>query len=180
MRIAGLSVLAAAALVPGAAAPAPAADEVPFPVSKSTILRAEGTVYTVEGRIRIPKGVEGSCQKDVHVKAKGKGAAVIEVEGQFPVHGVDLREVIFEGVTVEPAEQHGEIHLEHCIFRKGGGLATPSGKAAAGDILVQACQFKENARVDLAVSGGTIQFLDSGLGGVLRSAASIRPPGRTG
>jgi hypothetical protein len=157
--------LLATAAGPAAAAP----DEKPFPVpDRSIILREEKTVYLVEGRVRIPKGVEVSCQKDIYIRAKGLTPAVLEVEGSFKAHGVTDREVIFEGVTVEPAPEFGKIQIDSCIFRKGGGIATPRDGSAEGEILLQFCRFSDGARCDLALSGTSVQVLDSSGGGALR------------
>jgi len=150
----------------------PAADaspgEKPFPVpDRSMILREEKTTYLVEGRVRIPPGVEISCQKDIYIKAKG-GPAFLEVAGSLAAHGVDSREIIFEGVTVVPAETFGQLQLDSCIFRKGGGLATDEGKSAAGDLVVQLCNFTDGARIALALHGGSVQLLDGGVSGVTR------------
>src|SRR5688572_11119507 len=93
---------AAAMLIPAARAEDPAVEK-PFPVDRTQILSKEKSVYTVEGRVRIPKGVEISVLKEIIVKAKGSAPAVIEVEGSLTVHGVFSREVIFEDVTIEPA-----------------------------------------------------------------------------
>ena len=90
--------------------------EVPFPTRRSTILRKQGTVYYIEGTHRIPKNVEISCQKDVHIRGRGKNP-VLEVEGSLQVHGVRAREVIFEGVTIRTARKFEDVHLDMCIFR---------------------------------------------------------------
>ena len=132
------------------------------------ILREEKTVYVVEGRVKIPRGVEISCQKDVFIRAKGGAAAVIEVEGNLKAHGVDAREIIFEGVTVEPAVSFGKIQLDSCFFRKGGGLLTPKGVAAEGEILLQFVSFRDGARCELDMTGSSLQVLDSNGGTPLR------------
>jgi hypothetical protein len=167
---------AAAALLPLLLAATP--DEKPFPATdRSLILREEKTTYLVAGRIVIPKGVEISCQKDIFIKATGTTPAVIVVEGSFKAHGVGAREIIFEGVTVEPGPEFDEIQLDMCIFRKGGGLATPKDGAARGRILLQNVRFREDARVDLALSAESFQFLDSDCSGSLRLRGA---PGKDG
>jgi hypothetical protein len=162
------SALAALLALAAPAAPAPP-DEKPFPVAdRSMILREEKTVYLVEGRIRIPRGVEISCQKDIYIRAKGSAPAVLEVEGSFKAHGVSAREVIFEGVTVEPAAAFGKIQIDTCIFRKGGGLATAKDASVEGDLVLQAVGFEDSARCDVAMKAGSLQVLDSSGSGPLR------------
>jgi hypothetical protein len=168
-----LLLLLALAPVPAAAA---APDEKPFPVpDRSIILREEGTVYLVEGRVRIPKGVEVSCQRDIYIRAKGGAPAVLEVEGSFKAHGSSGREVIFEGVTVEPAPDFGKIQLESCILRKGGGLVVPKGGAAEGEIQLQFCKFQDKAACDVAMTGTSFQVLDSSTSGPLRIRGADAP-----
>jgi hypothetical protein len=154
----------AAALLLALAGPAAASppEEKPFPATDhSVILREEGIVYLVQGRVRIPRGVEVSCQKDIHIRGIGKGPSVIEVEGSFKAHGVSAREVIFEGVTVEPAASFGKIQLDSCIFRDKGGVATPVDRPAGGEIQLQFVKFQTGARLDLSLSGTSVQVLDS-------------------
>jgi hypothetical protein len=174
--LAAAALLLALAQVPAVPAAAAAPDEKPFPVpDRSVILREEGTVYLVEGRVRIPRGVEVSCQKDIYIRAKGKDPAFLVVEGDFKAHGVGAREIIFEGVTVEPAPEFGKIQLDSCIFRKGGGLATPKDGSAEGEILLQFCRFQDRARCDLALSGTSLQVLDSSTSGPLRIRGADAP-----
>lgn len=176
MRRAVAALLLALGPVPAVPAARAAPGEKPFPVpDRSVILREEGTVYLVEGRVRIPKGIEIAVQKDVYIRARGGAPAVIEVEGDFKVHGVAAKEVIFEGVTVEPAPAFGKIHLDSCIFRKGGGLATPKDGKAEGEILVQLCKFQDRARCELAMSGTSLQVLDSSTSGPLRIRGADAP-----
>jgi hypothetical protein len=124
-----LAVIAAAAFCPSPAAPAvpqdPPAKEKPLPVDKTRKLIEEGAVYTVEGRVRVPKGVELTLFRNCRVIAKGSAPAVIEVEGGLDAVGVFEREVIFEGVTVEPQAKFERIHMDMVIFRGSGGLRTP-------------------------------------------------------
>lgn len=131
--------------------------QVPFPTKKTTILRKEGTVYYVEGRQRIPKGCQISCQKDVKIVARGKNA-VLEVEGELKIHGVQDREVIIEGIWVEPAERFGAIQLDMVIFRDGGGVRTPARKTSSGKLVVENTTFNGGATLNVAMSSGTLDI----------------------
>ena len=165
MRSAAAAALLALFVLPGAGD----GTEKPFPATdRSLILREEGITYVIDGRVVIPRGVEISCQKDVHIRSKSKTPAFIAVEGSLKVHGVSSRDVIFENVFVEPGPEFDEIQLDTCIFRKGGGLATPKDGKAAGRILVQGCSFESGARVDVAMNSESFQFLDSGASSALK------------
>jgi len=158
----GIALLAAVLAAGPAAARAEEGTRVekPFPVSKTTILREEKTVYTVQGRVRIPRGVSISCQKDVYIKAR-EGPAVIEVEGTLELQGVSAREVILEGVTLEPCERFQELNVDSAIFRKGGGIRTPKGKACEGKLFVELSHFMTGTTVDVALSGGSVDLASS-------------------
>lgn len=134
-----------------------AQEQVPFPTRKSTILRKERVVYYVEGRQKIPWGCEISCQKDVHVVARGSNA-VLEVAGSLQAHGVSTREIIFEGVTIEPAPRCEDIHLDMVIFRKGGGLKTPKGKPVHAKIFVENTEFNDSSALDIELTKGRVDL----------------------
>lgn len=174
MRSAPLALLVVLLLAPAAFARG-SRRTVPFPVERTTILRDEKTIYTVEGRIRIPKGVEISCQKDVHIVAKGPDA-VIEVEGALKVHGVSDREVIFEGVTVEPASEFNDIHLDMVIFRDGSKLLTPPGKAVNGKLFIENVAFQFDTEFDITVCHGHVDLVGINADVPLKIAA-VNPEG---
>jgi hypothetical protein len=131
--------------------PARAEDEVPFP-TKTSILREGGVVYFVEGRQRIPKGARVSCQKNV--KIVGRGEAVLEIEGDLKVHGVQDREVIFENVWIEPQARFGAIQLDMTIFRDGGGIRTPAQQSVDGNVVIENSTFEGSSGVDVKMAGG--------------------------
>ena len=155
--------------------PAPPAEERPFPVDRTQILSDEKVVYTVEGRVRIPKGVEITCQKDVHVKAKGSAPAIIEVEGSLKVHGVGDREVIFEKVFVEPQKTFKSIFLDMCWFRDGGGVRTPEGVAVSGDLFLEHCDHSKGAGFEVVVEQGEVKMSSICSDGPTRIRV-VRPP----
>ena len=130
---------------------------VPFPVDRSRILRTEGAVYLVEGRLTIPKGVEVSCQKDIYIRGVGKNATIV-VQGSFQGHGVAAREIIFENVTVEPGESCQDLHLDTVIFRKGGGIRSAKGTSVKGKLFLEGVHLTGNTQLDVAMRGGSIDL----------------------
>ena len=106
--------------------------EKPFPVDRSAILREGYVRYVVEGKNTIPVRVDISIQKNVYVVAKGEGAT-LRVEGGLKVHGVGLREVIFEGVTIELPAKLKDVRLDTAIFRNGGGVVTAPREVTTSD-----------------------------------------------
>jgi len=140
-----------------ARAEGPPARERVFPVERTQILSVEKTVYTVEGRVRIPRGVEISVLKEVIIRAKGETPAVIEVEGSLTVHGVYKREVIFENVTIEPCPTFTQITMDMTVFRgQGGGIKTAEGKPAEGPLQIELFDFREQASMDVAMASGSV------------------------
>lgn len=136
-------------------------DELPLPTRKSTILRVQGTTYFVEGRRRIPWGVEISIQKETRIVGRGAGA-VLEVAGELEVHGVRGGEVILKDLWVEPAPKFGKIQLDTVKFRSRGGVRTPEGQTVDGDLVIENTDFVEDTSVDVSFSGGLIRFLSAG------------------
>lgn len=171
-------------LLPLLAAPASALPEGggredrPFPVSKTTILREEKVVYTVQGRVRISRGVSICCQRDVYIKAK-EGPAVIEVEGTLELQGVGAREVILEGVTIEPCEEFKEINVDSSIFRNGGGIRTPKDKTCDGKLFLELSHFHTGATVDVSLAGGSVDFSSCNFQDPV-AVRGVDPPGSTG
>jgi hypothetical protein len=151
-----IRVPAAIALLGFGAVPQQAGSERPFPVDKTQILSDEKVVYTVEGRVRIPRGVEITCQRDVHIRGIGSSPAVIEVEGALKVTGVGSREVIFEKVTVEPCAKFLAIRLDMTWFRDGGGVKTPADVPVEGDLQMEMVDLSKGAGFDVLFHTGQV------------------------
>ena len=154
--------LALAVLAGWPAAPAPPQDppakQKPLPVDKTRKLIEEGAVYTVEGRVRVPRGVEVTLFRNCRVVAAGSAPAVIEVDGGFDAIGVFGREVIFENVTVEPQAKFERIHMDMVIFRGGGGLRTPKDASVDGYILVENFDLVDGAAFDVRFHSGSVEL----------------------
>src|SRR5690242_7236475 len=174
---AGAFLAAAACCGPAPAAEGPA-PETPFPVARSQILSKEKSVYTVEGRVHIPKGVEISCLKEITIKAKGAAPAVIEVEGSLTVHGVFQREVIFENVTVEPCPVFTQITMDMTVFRGNtGGVKTGKDQAAEGPLQLELFDFIGGASMDVCFAAGSI-VLSSVCADTPTKILVRKPPGK--
>ena len=136
-------------------------DELPLPTRKTTILRDEGTTYFVEGRRRIPWGVEISVQRQIRIVGRGAGA-VLEVAGELKAHGVRGVEVILDNLWIEPAPKFGRIQLDTVVFRSGGGVRTPEGVAVHGALVIEKTDFLKGTCVDVSFCGGLIRLLSAG------------------
>lgn len=139
---------------------ATAAEEIPFPVERSTILREGGVVYVVEGRRKIGWGTEISVQKDVHIIGRGK-SAVIEVEGDLEVHGVGAREVIFENLVIEPSPKFQKIRLDMAIFRANAGIRTARSQPVCGLLEVENCKFHPGSPLEVELADGEAKLIAS-------------------
>lgn len=148
-----------ALLLLATARPLTAEDETkPLPYTRTSLVKARGKVYTVEGRIKIPRGVEITLQKGVVVRRKGSGKAVIEVAGSLVVHGVSGTEVKFHGVQIEPQEEVQQLHLDMCDLNNGSNVVTAKGKTTGGMVTIENCNFS-GSRVELAVTSGKIKLM---------------------
>ena len=148
-----LVVLLAAAT--GAPAEGPA--EKPLPVDKTTILPSGG-VYVVEGRVRIPKGIEITVQKDTKLVGRGKDAT-IELVGELKIHGVADSKVLIEGVTFEVQETFGELRLDMTkVSGTSRGVVSPKGKAVDGRIMVMNTEFEGAAGLDVTMIANEVDL----------------------
>ena len=129
----------------------------PLPVDKTTILPSGGTYY-VTGRVRIPKGIEITVQKDTKLVGREKDAT-IEVEGEFMVHGVEGARVLIDGVTIEVQPSFSELRVDMVKFATNSrGIVTPKGKPADGRIFVANTEFEGTAGVDLVMNGNEVDL----------------------
>jgi len=137
-----------------------AGDEYPLPTRTSTILSRDGVTYFVEGRQTIPWGCEISVQKDVRIAGRGAGAVLV-VEGELKVHGVTGKEVVIDGLSIEPAPKFGEIRLDKVFVRGGATLRTPEGAAVDGRIVIENTDFEQGTHLDVRLTGGRIDLLNA-------------------
>ena len=147
-----LACAAAAAFFAAAArgAPAEGTAEKPLPFDKTTILPSGGT-YFVEGRIRIPKGIEITVQKDTKLVGRGKDAT-IELEGDLKIHGVADSKVAMEGITIEVQPKFGEVRLDMVkVTGPSRGIVSLKGKPVDGRIMVLNTEFEGAAGLDVTM-----------------------------
>lgn len=148
---------AAAAVLLLASAHGAEDDARPLPFAHTSILPSGGTFY-VEGRIRIPKGIEITVQKDSRIVARGNDA-VIEVAGKLVIRGVADSVVPIENVTIEVQEEFESVRLDMTtIGGSSRGIVTPTGKACDGRIAVLNTEFKDKATLDVAMSANEVDL----------------------
>ena len=133
----------------------------PFPFDRTCKLQDEGVVYTVEGRVRIPKGVEVTVFHGSTIRCKGPKPAVIEVEGGLDIVGVFEKEVPVEDVVIEPCATFEGIRLVTAVFHGTGGLRTKEGVPASGKLRVELSDFMKPTTVDLVLQGGYADLMTS-------------------
>ena len=177
----GLAAAVAAFLVGGSGtepASASPAEPLPFPCDRSQILSKDKSIYTVEGRVHIPKGVEVSVQKDIIIRGKGGAPAVIEVEGSLTVHGVYQREVFFENVTVEPCPQFTQITMDMTVFRgESGGVKTGRDQSVEGPLQIEQFDFIGGATMDVTFAAGSVVLSSVCANNPIR-IRTLKPPGK--
>jgi hypothetical protein len=133
----------------------------PFPFDKTCKLQDDGVVYIVEGRVRIPRGVEVTVFHGSTIRAKGPKPAVIEVEGGLDIVGVFDKEVTIEDVVIEPCATFEGIRLVTTVFHGTGGLRTKEGVPANGKLRVELTDFMKPTTVDLVFGGGYVDLMTS-------------------
>jgi hypothetical protein len=178
--VALIAVLAAGPIAPPPVAafegkPAPAPQ--PFPVDKTRKLTLENAVYTVKGRVRIPRGVEITVLRSIRIVGEGSEPAVLEVEGGFDCIGVSEREVILDNVTVEPQAKFERIHMDMAIFQGSGGIRSPKETSVDGYFLLENFDAVEGATVDLVQHGGSFELSSACADDPVR-LRTVLPPGK--
>lgn len=171
--------LAAACLLAAAPGAGAADDEAkPLPVAKTAILKSGGT-YFVEGRVRIPKGVEITVQKDTKIVGRGEDAA-IEVVGALAIHGVTDGAVAIAAVTIEVQAKFESLRVDMAVFSgRSRGIVTPKDTPCDGRIVVLNTEFKETASVDVTMSGNEVDLQRVYMAAPARVRA-VDPPGSPG
>lgn len=154
IRTAFAAVLTCATLADAGNEP-PAA--VPFPVDKTRILKVDDAVYYVEGRCTIPQGAEVTVLKGAQILGRGKDPTLV-VEGGLKIHGITGKEVVIEGVTVEPAAKFDAIKIDETIFRKGGGIRTAAAAPCDGYFMLELTDFTDTAALDLTLRAGSVEM----------------------
>jgi hypothetical protein len=180
MRALSLSValLAFPFLVADGRAQDPAGDgAVPLPVDRTQKLIRENAVYSVEGRVRVPKGVEITVLRNVKIVGKGSGPAVIEVEGGFDCIGVFSREVILENVTVEPCAKFERIHMDMAVFRGTGGIRTPKDTPVDGYLFLENFDMCGSSVLDVWFQAGSVKLSSACFDNAVKARVTA-PPGK--
>jgi hypothetical protein len=137
-----------------------AAEEVsakPLPVDHTTILPSGG-VFFVEGRVRIPKGIEITVQKDTKLVGRGKDAT-IEIEGELKIHGVADSKVLMENITIEVQPKFGEVRLDMVkVSGASRGVVSPKGRSVDGRIMVMNAEFEGAAGLDVTMIANEVDL----------------------
>jgi hypothetical protein len=152
--LAALSLASGAAAAGDKDAPPPR----PLPVEKTQKLMKEGSVYTVTGRVRIPKGVEITVLRNSVIRGEGSTPAVIEVEGGLDCIGVFGREVILENVVVEPQKKFERVRMDMAFFRGSGGIRSPKDTAVDGYFLLENFDLTGGTDLDVLQCAGSFEL----------------------
>jgi len=163
-------------IVVGAGVAAAQGTELPLPVARSTTLNQEKVTYVVDGRKRIPWNVDIAVQRDVRIV--GRNRAVLEIEGHLTITGTRDREVVVEGVRLEPVARFRELHLTDCIFRGGACVRSPDQSTVEGTLQIENTTFEMGCTADVVFHAGEITLLSTVSVEPLSFAAKPRPDGK--
>jgi len=167
MRIAVFVFALPAAVVLTAAsafAEAPPQGAVPFPVGKTTIVRAEkGPVYYIDGPTVIPKHAEVTVQLNVEII--GINAASLEVQGGLKVHGTQDHWVVIRNVDFSPTVQPTRgLHLD-MVDLYGCRFVHAKDAGLLGDVVIENAAMQRDCALDVRIIEGSFKLLtiDSGI-----------------
>jgi len=131
----------------------------PFPL-KTTTLKRDGAVYTVEGRVRIPRSQTIVSLR--HMKLKGIGPdAVLEVAGKLEMKAVTGGAVTIENVTIELLPDCKELALTSATFTGTSGLRSSEEGPNSAKVYLSSTKFRGKAACDLKMSGGRVDLHQS-------------------
>jgi hypothetical protein len=164
-RAGGVAGTALALLAVGPAARAPAEDggeRIPFPVGKTTIVRAEGKAYEIDGAQVIPPNAEVTVQLGVRIY--GVNNASLDVQGGLKVHGTEGSWVVIDHVDFSPtvAPKRG-FHLDMadlvgCRFKHG------ETQSFGGEITIENSCLQRDCEFDVRVTGGFLKIMTTEFG----------------
>jgi len=131
----------------------------PFPL-KTTTLKQDGQVYTVEGRVRIPRSQTIVSLR--HMKLKGVGPdAVLEVAGALEMKAVTGGGVTIENVTIELLPDCKELLLTSATFNGNSSLRSSDEGPNKAKVFLSGVTFSGKAALDLRMSGGRVDLHSS-------------------
>lgn len=147
----------------------PPAGAVPFPVKRTTIVRAEnGPVYYVDGPTVIPKNAEITVQLDV--KIVGINGASLDVQGGLKVHGTMDHWVKIRNVDFSPTREpkHG-LHLD-MVDLQNFRLVHGEGEGFTGELTIENAAMQRDCALDVCMRTGTLKLMtiDSGIPWTIR------------
>ena len=155
-----------AALGPGALAhaEAPPPGAVPFPVNKTTKLRAkDGPVYFIDGPTVIPKNVEITVQLDVVIV--GVNNASLEVQGGLKIHGTQDHWVKISNVDFSPTRAPSRgFHLD-MVDLSNVRFVHAEGPAATGTFVIENGAMQRDCAFDFRIAEGALKLMtvDTGI-----------------
>lgn len=141
-----------------AAAPALHA-QVPLPVDRScTLTEEESRVYTVEGRVTIPRGVHVSCQRGTRVEGLGEGATLV-VEGSFSVVGTNLKPCAVDDLAIELAPGYKDVRFAETTLATCRIVTAKDRPASEGTLQLEACRLPSPTAIDVSLIDGEVHLL---------------------
>lgn len=151
----GLLVLAAGS---PALAEAPPAGAVPFPVDKTTKLRAkDGPVFFIDGPTVIPKNVEITVQLDVSIV--GINGASLDVQGGLKIHGTQDHWVKITNVDFSPTRTPKRgLHLD-MVDMQGVKFVHSDEQGLEGDVVIENGTFQRDCAFDVRVIEGSLKLM---------------------
>jgi hypothetical protein len=132
-----------------------AAAQTPFPTDQNARLEELGTLFTVQGRQRIPRRVTLEAFRAIKIQGKGDDAT-LEVSGNLKMRAATGGKIEFTDVWLELTPECKGITLGNCLFKgKGGIRPSPEGPIDA-KLELEAVEIENSASMTLEASGGSI------------------------
>ena len=132
-----------------------AATQTPFPTEQNARLEELGTVFTVSGRMRVPRRVSLECFRSVKIQGKGDDAT-LEISGNVKMRAATGGKIEFVDVWVELTPECKEITLGDVIFKGKGGIRPSPDGPIDMKIELERLEIDNTAAMTLEAAGGSI------------------------
>ncbi len=131
--------------------------DVPLPVSKTSLCKDRTVNYIVDGKQRIPPGVEITMQKGTRIV--GVNDAVLSVAGSFGATGVTDSEVSISGVRIVVEPKAKDVHLDMCNVGPSSGVFTAPNESTAAIITVENSEVDGDPGIDVTMHAGKVKVM---------------------
>jgi hypothetical protein len=133
----------------------PSSAQTPFPTDKNARLEELDTVFSVSGRVRVPRRLSLECFRAVKIVGKGDDAT-LEISGKLTMRAATGGQIEFVDVWVEFTPECKEITLGDVIFKGKGGIRPSKDGPIDMKVGLERLEVENSASVTIEAADGSI------------------------